>query len=152
MSKFSSTPFLVIPIPGLTSNFVIITPRTPDYYSGHLDSLFSSLNWSWSCSRTASTTRGVSRRRSLTWGCTACFTLRPWTWWIHWKGVHGNSLGTLAAPTCNKKGKVWHQDKSPRFKCPFEECDHAFFTTVLQLSSHYATKHTVFPWLLRALV
>ena len=59
----------------------------------------------------------------------------------HWKGVHGNSLETLAAPTCNKKGKVsHHQDRSPRFKCPFEECDN-MFTTVLHLSSHCKSEH-----------
>ena len=51
------------------------------------------------------------------------------------------SLETLAAPTCNKKGKVsHHQDRSPRFKCPFEECDN-MFTTVLQLSSHCKSEH-----------
>ena len=61
----------------------------------------------------------------------------------HWKGVHHHSLDTLAAPSCNKKGKMSLKlDKVPRFSCPFDSCEWNPFINVLQLASaHCKTDH-----------
>ncbi len=58
----------------------------------------------------------------------------------HWKRIHGNSLHTLVAPTCNKEGKVSQQDKLPRVQCPFQECN-VVVTTVPHLTSHCSSEH-----------